>query len=471
MPPGVSAWTRLWSRLFAPVDGASVVFARIAFGVLMTWEAYRYLLLGRVEGKYAGPPVLIPWSGLEWIQRWPGDGLYWHFYALGFLALCLALGFCTRAAAALFCLGFCYVLALAPAFFQNHFYLICLLSGLFVLLPSHGMASVDVKLRPRLRSDTVPAWALWCLRGQLGIVYFYGGIAKIQSDWLQGYPLRIWLAKRDNLPVLGWIFEQEWMAIFMSWSGLAIDLFAFPALVWRRTRPFAFAVLVSFHLWNSQLFSIGVFPWMAIALTTIFFEPDWPRRIFRWPRGEAAGDPGAFAWTPRRRALAGLLTAYVALQLLLPLRQHLYAGDTSWTDQGQQFAWRMMLRSKTGLLTFRLTDPETGESWLVDPSEELDREQYRRMSTDPPMIHVYARRLAELASEDRARRVQVRALVIASLNGREPQPLIDPEVDLAAVEPGVFARTPGILPYTKPLGDEWRAKYPAPPPPAEFQFD
>lgn len=457
-PAGTPPGPTLWSRLFEPVDGASVTFARIAFGLLMAWESYRYLIRGAVLMKYAGPPVMIGYPGLEWIERWPGDGLYWHFYGLAACGLCIALGFCYRAAAALFCLGFTYVLLLSPAWFQNHFYLICLLSLLFSVIPAHGMASVDARLRPRLRSETVPAWSLWVLRAQIGVVYFYGGVAKIQWDWLQGYPMRLWLPSKASLPYLGELFRQDWVAIAMSWSGLCIDLFAAPALLWRRTRPFAFAVLVTFHLWNTQLFRIGVFPWMAIAMTTIFFEPEWPRRILNWPRrGESLHPP--FRWTPGRRAIAGFLSVYLAIQVLAPLRHHLYPGDPSWTGEAHGYSWRMMLRKKSGLVTYRVTDPETGRTWLVDPTYTLDPATYGRLSTDPAMIHVYAHEIAEMATEPGHPRVEVRALALATVNDREPEPLIDPEFDLAAVAPRVLRRSPWILPYTKPLGSEWRDKY------------
>lgn len=459
--PDEPAWTRLWRQLFAPVDGASVVFMRIAFGLLMAWEGYRDLVDGIVRGKYAGPPFLIGWPGLEWVQRWPGDGLYWHFYALCLLGLCIATGFCYRAAAALFCVGFTYVLLLTPAWFQNHFYLICLWSLLLAFVPAHGMLSVDARLRPGLRSETIPAWALWILRGQLGVVYFFGGVAKLQGDWLQGYPMRLWLPGKNSIPVLGELFDQVWVAVLMSWSGLLIDLFAFPALLWRRSRPYAFAILVSFHLWNSQLFHIGVFPWMAISLTTLFFPPDWPRRVFNWPR-RSPSEPKEFHWTPGRRALAGFLTVYAALQVLLPFRQHLYPGNPSWNSQGHQFAWRMMLRKKNGYLTYQLRDPDTGDTWLVSPNAELDQPQAGRLAVDPNMIHVYAHHLADLARETGHQRIEVRALALASLNGREPEPLIDREVNLVAQKPSLLRSVPGITRVTKPLGDEWRSKYPHP---------
>jgi hypothetical protein len=442
-----------WSRLFEPVDIASLVVVRIAFGLLMAWEAYRYLVGGSVQRFYVAPRFLVPWPGFEWLTRWPGDGMYWHYYALLLLGLAIAAGLLYRVSAALFCLGFTYVLLLAQARYNNHFYLICLLSGLLALVPAHRSLSVDAALRPRLRSETAPAWSLWLLRAQVGIVYFYGGLAKLNGDWLQGYPMRLWLENRTGLPLLGTIQEHAWVAVLMSWAGAGIDLFAVPALLYRRTRPFAFAVLAIFHLWNSQIFHIGVFPWLAIPLTTLFFEPDWPRRVFHWPRRlpDPRPSPG---WTPSRRWLAGFLCVYLGLQLLLPLRHLAYPGDASWTEEAHFFSWRMMLRDKRGLTTYVLTDPDTGETWRVNPREELDEAQFRKLGGNPSMIQLYARHLARLAQRDGHRRVQVRALSLCSLNGRESEPLVDPEVDLASQPLRFFGHAPWVTFYTKPLRRE-----------------
>ncbi len=50
-------------------------------------------------------------------------------------------------------------------------------------------------------------------------------------------------------------------------------------LLWRRTRLVAWVAVVAFHVATWLLFPIGVFPWLMIGVTTIFFEPDWPERI------------------------------------------------------------------------------------------------------------------------------------------------------------------------------------------------
>ncbi len=89
---------------------------------------------------------------------------------------------------------------------------------------------------------------------------------------------------------------------------------AVPALLWRRTRPLMFALVTSFHLMNDRLFSIGIFPWLALAATTLFFPPDWPRRLVR--DLQAAPDARArFAWSGG--VALGLAVAWLRKELEL----------------------------------------------------------------------------------------------------------------------------------------------------------
>src|SRR5690606_37688996 len=82
-----------------------------------------------------------------------------------------------------------------------------------------------------------------------------------------------------GIPALSNPSFTEAAAYGLSYGGLIFDLAVVPVLLWRLTRPFAFAAAVAFHLTNSQLFHIDIFPWLAIGATTIFFAPDWPIRF------------------------------------------------------------------------------------------------------------------------------------------------------------------------------------------------
>jgi hypothetical protein len=450
-------YPQVWQILFAPVDIAWLAVFRIGFGLLMAGECFQYLESGVVKAFYVDPPFHFTWLLFDWVKPWPGAGMYLHFYALIGLALCIAAGFCYRVSSALFCLGFSYVFLLEQARYLNHWYLICLLALVMSALPAHRALSVDAWLRPSLRAEQVPAWTLWLLRVQIGIVYLFGGIAKLNADWLAGQPMQIWLPGSIRLPGLEAVLAAPASALLISWGGLLFDLCVVPALLWRSTRPYAFAAAIGFHLLNSQMFEIGVFPWLAIWSTLTFFDPDWPRRVFNWPRRSAVGPAGPARWDRGARATAGLVAVYLAIQLLVPLRHWLYPGNVSWTEEGHRFSWHMKLRSKAALARFRLTDPSTGRVWDVEPTAELTERQARKMAIDPFMLLQYAHHLADRASPPQGPRGEVRAIAVASLNGHPPEPFIDPSVDLAAVPRTLFGPTDWILPQNNELGRKLRA--------------
>lgn len=441
-------------RLFAPVDIAPLVYVRIVFGVVMFWEVCRYFRNGWISRFYSDPAVHFTYYGFEWVKPWPGDGMHLHFLALGVFAACVAAGFCYRVAATLFWAGFTYVFLLDEARYLNHFYLICLVSFLLIFIPAERAVSVDAWLRPQRRSGVAPAWTLWLLRAQIGIPYFFGGIAKLNSDWLHGEPMRMWLARRMDFPLIGRWFQEEWMVCFFVMGGLLLDLLIVPLLLWRRTRLIAFLGAVLFHLLNARLFSIGIFPWLMLAATLVFFPPEVPRRLLTaaglQPPAATSAAPLLTTLSVRHRVIAGLLALYLLLQVLMPLRHFAYPGVVHWTEQGHRFAWHMKLRSKQGEARFHLTDPATGQNWTVDPATHLTLRQVEKMATHPDMILQFSHYLAELSRREGHPGVQVRADVHVSLNGRPPQRLIDPIVNLAA-EPRNLRPASWIMPLTETL--------------------
>jgi len=232
---------------------------------------------------------------------------------------------------------------------------------------------------------------------------------------------------------------------FILWGGLLFDLLIVPALLWRRTRLLAVIASVAFHLSNSVLFNIGVFPWMMLGATTLFFAPDWPRRVplvrdllRPWEVQSTPSPVVRWVWLP--------ICVWLAIQTAMPLRHHLYPGPVAWTEEGHLFAWRMKLRSKRGHISFRVRDPETGKEWRVFPDEALGRRQVHKMVGRPEMILQYAHHLAELGYQRLGRQVEVRADVWTSLNYREPQRLVDPDRDLAAERASLLAYD-WILPF------------------------
>ena len=223
-------------KLFRPVDIASTVVFRVAFGLIMLWEIWRYFYFERIEHHFIYPLLSFKFYGFEWVRAWPGDGMYWHFYLLGAMAAFITLGLFYRLASWVFFLGFTYIFLLDQALYLNHFYLISLISFILAFIPANRAFSLDSLIWASKRSDTVPAWCVWLLRFQVGIPYFYGGIAKLNSDWLAGFPLRDWLPKRGSYIVIGEFLQTEAGAYFFSYGGLLLDLFIIPLLLWKKTR-------------------------------------------------------------------------------------------------------------------------------------------------------------------------------------------------------------------------------------------
>jgi len=450
-----SVWQRLCADLFQPVDISFLVFFRILFGGIMLWEVYRYVTYGWISRYFIEPALTFTYYGFSWVKPWPGNGMYIHFWVLGLSAACVMVGFLYRIATPIFFLAFTYFFLLEQTRYLNHFYLICLISFVICFLPAERAFSVDALLRGKIRSDVVPAWTWWLVRAQVGIPYFYGGIAKLNSDWLfGGEPMRTWLSP------LGRFFAADWVVYGFVIGGLMLDLLVVPLLLWRRTRMFAVAAAILFNLINAVIFDIGIFPWLMLGALLVFFPPDLMRRFARafMSPGEmsAAAKPlpiSSESYCPSSSAsqklVLGLLAVFLVVQLLFPLRHYLYPGNVSWTEEGHNFAWHMKLRTKVGEAIFNVTHPQSGQTWTINAQDYLKPHQVK-MTTKPDLIVQFAHYLAEVKRREGYENVEVRARVMVSLNGRQPQLMIDPNVDLTREQVSLLPAR-WIVPLTTPL--------------------
>ena len=230
-----SRHSTLLVRLGQPVAIDGLVVFRIAFGLSVAWFAIKFLGSRALAHDYIEPPFHLTYYGFGWVRPWPGDGMYLHFLALAGSALAVATGFYYRVSSIIMFLAFTQVFLCERALYNNHYYLISLLSLLICFMPLHRAFSLDALRRAVSAQTTTPRWTLWVLRFQLGVVYFYGGIAKLNGDWLQGQPMRMWLAAETDFPLIGHFFAEGWMVQIFVWGGILIDLLAVPLLLHRRT--------------------------------------------------------------------------------------------------------------------------------------------------------------------------------------------------------------------------------------------
>jgi vitamin K-dependent gamma-carboxylase len=418
--------TGLVARLFVPIDIAPLVFFRISFGLLMLVEVGAYAFSGYLRTHWMDPQFHFTYYGFGWVSPPPGNWMYALTTLLMLSAAGLMLGFYYRLSAVVFTLGFTWVFLIEQANYLNHFYLICLLSFIAIALPANRARSLDCVRKPSLRVEKVPAWTVWILQAHMAIAYFYGGIAKLNWDWLDAAPVRVWFTTGGPAAKVPDFLKREFVFYLVSYSGLLLDLLIVPLLLWRRTRGLAIALAVTFHLCNFWLFDIGVFPFLSIALTLLFVDSRWHRRILRLGPAQENGASAAAG----HRWIAVPLMIYVALQLIIPFRHWLYPGSPHWTEEGHRFSWHMMLRSKRGDVYFVVRDT-AGKLWRIDPREVLSRRQYQKMAGHPDMLLQFAHFLRDKAGPSE---LSIYAVSYVSLNGRPRALLIDPEVNLARKE-------------------------------------
>ncbi|MCC6145342.1 MAG: HTTM domain-containing protein, partial [Candidatus Hydrogenedentes bacterium] len=332
---------RILAGLFRPVDADTLAIFRIAFGFLMATQAFgKYMW--RAQEYYSPDAFHFRYPHFEWVHPLPGLPPEIEVALTGVAALGIMFGFYFRASAVIFTVAYTHLFLIERSLFNNHYYLIILLGILLIATDSHAAFSYDAS-RSRVRNPGwCPFWHVALFRAQLVIVYFFGGIAKLGADWLQGEPMRQWLLERSASHVGGAFLAHPWAAWFFSYSGLVFDLSIGFLLLYRPTRYWALIPLLTFHLMNAYLWKIGVFPWLAIASTVVFFDPGMPRRWLRRIDTDIplAAVPHAQVTSLRhRRAVLTMLLAYLVIQCLLPFRHHFYTHNVNWTETGHMFSW------------------------------------------------------------------------------------------------------------------------------------
>jgi vitamin K-dependent gamma-carboxylase len=464
-------------NMFRSVDASSLVVFRIGFGLIMLWEVWRYWSYGWISKYYIEPDFQFKYFGFEWIEPWPGEWMYVHYAVVAALAFFITIGFLYRVSTHLFFLAFSYIFLLEQAHYLNHLYLVILVSFILCMVPANRYLAIDAWLNPEKKSDTVPAWSVWLLRAQFEVLYIYAGIVKLNGDWLQLEPLSMWLAGRSGMPVLGDLFMQDWSVAVAAYGIIILHMIGAPLLLWKRARIYVFLIYACFHTLNHFVFSIGIFPWLTLFATLIFFDPDWPKQVWRklgalfgrktMPRRETARSSARAEhnWLPgpvAQNFILGAIGLWLAYQVLMPLRHLLYPGNVSWTEEGHAFSWQMKLRDKRGEANFLVRDPLTDRTWRVNPEHHLTSRQARKMSTRPDMILQFAHYLADhWKSEYNVENAEVKVFSKVSLNGRKAVTMIDPSVDLSKIDRSL-KRADWILPLNEPLNrspEKYRSMY------------
>ncbi|XP_040437349.1 LOW QUALITY PROTEIN: vitamin K-dependent gamma-carboxylase [Falco naumanni] len=487
-PPGPSAarrllgfelrelarWERLVRLLHRPCDPAALGAFRAAFGLLMALDVPQERGLGHLDQRFLDGLDVCRFPLLPALRPLPLDWMY-LLYATMFLgALGVMAGCCYRLSCAAFLGPYWYLLLLDKTTWNNHSYLYGLLAFQLALLGADRYGSVDGLFRPQKRNAHVPLWNYTLLRAQIFIVYFIAGLKKLDADWVGGYSMgslaRHWLFAPFKLV----LSEEMTSLLVVHGGGLALDLSAGFLLFFDATRPLALVFVTYFHCMNSQLFSIGMFPYTMLATSGLFCHPSWPRRLCArcppWLRGvlpatqpprpspdcHYRGRGGARGGLrPRQHLAAAFTILYVLEQLFLPYSHFITQGYNNWTNGLYGYSWDMMVHSRYHQhvkITYR--DGLTGEVGYLKPGVFT---QSRRWKDHADMLKQYSLCLSRLLPRYNVSEPQIYFDIWVSINDRFQQRLVDPRVDLVRAPWSPWSRTPWLLPLLLELSP-WRQR-------------
>jgi hypothetical protein len=433
------------------VSNAPLISLRVLFGFMMVVSIIRFWANGWIKEFYIIPQFHFTYYGFGWVKALEGNGMYWLFGIMLIAATCVMLGLFYRAAIVVFFCIFTYVELIDVTTHLNHYYFVSLMAFLLIFVPASNRFSLDVFFFRKNQTHETEAWTINIFKFQLFIVYFYAGLAKLNPDWLfHALPLKIWLPAKADLPIIGSFLRYEWVAYFFSWFGAIYDLTIPFLLLNRKTRLLGFLLVVVFHISTGILFPIGMFPYIMILSSLIFFSATYHEKILAFLESKVGFS--SFEKIESKQHTNALLSlflgVYCSIQILFPFRFLAYPGKLFWHEQGYRFSWRVMLMEKMGYVTFQIQDGATGKVVIIRNSDFLTPFQEKQMSTQPDLILQFAHILAQDLKQKGFEKPIVTAEGYVTLNGARSKLFINSQFDLAQVHDS-WSHKDWIIPYSE----------------------
>ncbi len=432
--------------LFTHIDNSALIIFRVFFGFLITAESFGAILTGWVKRTLVDPQFTFNFIGFEFLQPLPGNGMYYYFAVMGVLGIFVMIGFKYRWSMIGYTLLWAGVYYMQKSSYNNHYYLLLLLCVFMSVLPAGNYFSVDTKLNPLLKKISMPRWCVLIIIVQLWIVYTYASVAKLYPDWLDYTVAKNLMASKLSYPVVGNLLQSHWVHVSITYFGILFDLLIIPLLLWRKTRVVAFGVSIFFHLFNSIVFQIGIFPYMSLAFSVFFFSKERIHEVFM-KKKEYYNEQEVII-PSYKKFLIFVGCIWFVVQLSLPIRHWFIPGDVLWTEEGHKLSWRMMLRGRSGTTSFYIIDKNDPEAKrrFINKNKYLSKKQIRLVSTKPDAIWQFAQRLKKehnVLGKD----ISVYVDSNVSVNGKKRRKLIDPETDLANASWNYFTTNPWVIKY------------------------
>lgn len=429
--------------LFKQIDNTGLVLFRAVFGLLITIEAFGAIATGWVRRTLVEPPFTFNFIGFDFLQYLQGDLMYYYFVIMGIFGVFVMLGYKYRFSMIAYALMWTGVYLMQKSNYNNHYYLMMLLCWIMALLPANRWFSLDAIINPSLKSPAMPRWVILILILQVWIVYTFASVAKFYPDWLDASMAALLMSNKADYWLVGELLQKNWVHWTIAYTGILFDLLIVPLMLWKRTRLVGFIISVFFHLFNSFIFHIGIFPYMSIAFALFFFSSETLQKRFL-PKKKLYTKNEVII-PNNNNLIISVFSVYFIFQIGLPLRHWFFKDDVLWTEEGHRLSWRMMLRSKGGSLNVYVKDKNGGEREYYNHSILLGPKQQASVTTKPDIMWQLAQKIKQVEAE-KGRDVSVYMEAKVRVNRGEYHPFTNPSVDLAAEKWNPFKHSEWILP-------------------------
>ncbi|ESO88963.1 hypothetical protein LOTGIDRAFT_182855 [Lottia gigantea] len=464
--------------LCRPSDPACLGVVRFLFGFLMLIDIPQERGLGMADVRW-GHTDECRFPLFNFLKPLPLEWMYIVYFVMLIGATGIMLGFQYRFSCLCFLLPYWYIFFLDKTSWNNHSYLYGILAFLLTISDANRYWSLDGFFSKKYRNCHVPLWNYTLLRTQVFLVYFIAGLKKLDFDWVYGYSMQNLSSHWVFDPFKLLLTEEQIDLFIVHIGGLIIDISVGFLLFFDKTRLLGMVMCSSFHLMNSQMFNIGMFPWMMLATQVIFCYTDWPRRIFKsisancqlfTPEEEDLQPNDHCIYhkqhiktedsPPIKSSLYHKLSSlgtilFLLLQLVLPYSHGITKGYNNWTNGLYGYSWDMMIHSWS-VQHIRLTyiDKDTGTTGYLNPQAWVGS---RRWSSHADMLKQHAHCIADHLKAYNITNVALYFDVWKSINDRFQQRMFDPKVDILSEEWSPFKETPWLMPLLVDLSD-WRGK-------------
>lgn len=430
-------------KLNESVSSDTLAIFRIVISLVSLCKAISYLTNNKIKTYYVDPKFFFSYFGdINFI--WENQYIFYiEFTALALIAWFVIIGLWYRISNILLFVILTHLFIIDKSLYQDYDYLLCLCSFMLMILPCNAYLSYDNKIKDRItQRPKIPKWMVYILYLQLNIPYFFEGITKLNPDWLNAQPLTVFLYFKQ----IDFIVRYFDIVLFAKWmSYIEVGyLLLIPILLWiKKTKNIGICIAVIMNIINNKIFYYDT---VHLTLSTlsllVFLDTKWIHQIIKFIYKKDSSLVELqynqdINHTKKMSFLAYICSVYIVIQLVIPLRPFVLSyKDRIWFAQGNRFSWQMRTHIKNVKVKFvsntvnknkntkKLDDTEIN---ILKPHQKIYMEEH------PNELLEFVHHVNKIYNTKGYTNDYITAVSKASLNGRQYQAYINPNINLLKI--------------------------------------